>query len=194
MKFLVKRIRELPHKRLIFGITVVLVILSIPMIPVEVGYERSVEYEVTYGYLRTVDDGNVVGCVVIKNVDEYGGTFTVEYQVLEIFHSPSSPPSLNTGKISRYVGPGEEKALKFSFHLSRDIHIDTSFGTGPPALIVETGPEQGVIEYEVHISSEVEPPTVTVTKVVYKSLIELLIHQLAAVCRLIVSYVSSFTP
>lgn len=66
MKFLVERIRELPHKKLILEVMVILCIFSTLMIPIR--YERSVEYEVTYGYLRTADDGSIVGCVVIKNV------------------------------------------------------------------------------------------------------------------------------
>jgi len=228
MKFLVERIRELPHKKLILEVTVILCIFSTLMIPIR--YERSVEYEVTYGYLRTADDGSIVGCVVIKNVDEYGGTFTVKYRVLEIFGPTSlseifcpksSPSSLSTGEVSDYVGPGEEKAFKFRFYLSRNIHIDSSFGAGPPALIVFVGrvvdwevpendnvplasfwPPSSVVEYAVHISSEIEPPTITVTEMLYKPVIELSvrqygpliklsIHQFRVLYKLIVRYLGS---
>lgn len=161
---------KLDYKRLIIGtitIAVIVVILSIPIIPVVVTYSetepwsRLAKYEVVSTTLT--EEFELFGrgvyhksTVVVKNIDSYGGTFTVKYylplkhclyDVLTLFEAES---------ISRYIGAGNTETFIAEF----DIAVDQDVGA----------------EYSISAPTVIDQIVVTKHKTVYNSIIELLIY------------------
>ena len=151
-------------KGLIVGaiaLAVVIVVLFIPMVPVDATYNetepynRSAKYEVTSATLT--QEFELLGrgvyhrsTVIVKNIDSLGGTFTVKhslYDVNGLFGSDTT---------SGYIGAGQTQNLIAEF--------DTSLGQDVRA------------EYSVTAPTVIDQRVVTKHKTVYKSLIELLVY------------------
>jgi hypothetical protein len=152
--------RKPNYKGLIVGIVVlavVLVILFIPMIPVDATYNETEPYDrlATYQVVSATltQEYELLGrgvyhrsTVVVKNIDSYGGTFAVNhflYDVNGLFGSETT---------SAYVGAGQTSNFVAEF--------DTSLGQDVRA------------EYSVSAPSVIDNRVVTKHKIVYKSIIE----------------------
>jgi hypothetical protein len=145
----------------VIAVIIIAVLLLAPIIPVDVAYtevesyERLAEYEVTDAKLDEGFDFTrgvyTVVEVVVKNVDKYGGTFTVTinlYTVEGLF---------GTKTISNYIAPGDVATFKAEF--------DTALGQDVKG------------EYEVTAPTVIDERLVTKHKTVYKSIIELLLYR-----------------
>ncbi|MEM3551797.1 MAG: hypothetical protein QXV01_11995 [Candidatus Bathyarchaeia archaeon] len=151
------------YKKVIVGIAilaVVVVVLFVPLIPVDVTYSetepynRECQYEVVSATLRESWDivrGTYhISEVTIKNIDSYGGTFTVTHYLYDV------NGLYGTKQTSEYLAPGETKAFKAEF--------DTQW------LQDVRG------EYSVSAPTVIDQRVVTKHKTVYKSIIEILIY------------------
>lgn len=152
------------YKKLIVGVIVVAVIvivLFIPMIPVEVTYSetepytRLAKYEVVSATLK--EELEFFGRwtyhaseIVVKNIDSEGGTFTVKHRLYDVY-------GLYDIEITNeYLSAGQTKTFRAEF--------DTQF------LQDVRG------EYTVSAPTVIDERVVTKQKTVYKSIIELLIY------------------
>ena len=152
------------YKKLIVGVIVVaviLVVLFIPIIPVEVTYsetepyDRLAKYEVTSATLTQELElfGRGVyhrSTVVVKNIDSYGGTFTLKHYLYDV------NGLFGTETTSGYIGAGNSETFTAEF--------DTSLG------------QDVRLEYSVSEPTVIDQRVVTKHKTVYKSVIELLIY------------------
>lgn len=152
------------YKKLIIGIIVVAVIivfLFIPFIPVEVTYSETEPYNRLANYqvisATLTEHFELIGrgvyhrsTVVVKNIDSYGGTFTVEHYLYDV------NGIFGTETISGYIGAGNTETFVAEF--------DTSLGQDVRA------------EYSVTAPTVIDQRVVTKRKTVYKSIIELLIY------------------
>lgn len=152
------------YKKLIVGVIVVaviLVVLFIPIIPVEVTYsetepyDRLAKYEVTSATLTQELElfGRGVyhrSTVVVKNIDSYGGTFTLKHYLYDV------NGLFGTETTSGYIGVGNSETFTAEF--------DTSLG------------QDVRLEYSVSEPTVIDQRVVTKHKTVYKSVIELLIY------------------
>jgi len=152
------------HKKLIAGVivvAVVVIVLFIPMIPVEVAYSetepynRLAEYQVVSSTLTQEFElfGRGVyhrSTVVIKSIDSYGGTFTVKHDVYDV------NGLYGTKTTSGYIGAGNTQTFIAEF--------DTSLGQDVRA------------EYSVSEPTVIDQRVVTKHKTVHKSIIEILIY------------------
>ena len=150
------------YKKLIIGvvvIAVVIVILFIPMIPIEVAYSETEEYERLATYV--VDDWNleeklgwfdvyVQSDVTVRNTDKYGGTFVVVHKLYDVYGLFGSVED------SFYLGAGESHTSTATF--------DTSWG------------QDTVGNYDVTPPTVIDTRLVEKTKTVYKSIIEILVY------------------
>jgi hypothetical protein len=152
------------HKALIIGVialVVTLVILFIPMIPVDATYndtepyDRLGKYEVVSATLT--QEYELLGrgvyhrsTVIVKNIDSYGGTFTVNHYLYDV------NGLFGTKTTSAYIGAGNTQNFVAEF--------DTSLGQDVRA------------EYSVSAPTVVDQRVVTKHKTVYKSIIELLVY------------------
>jgi hypothetical protein len=156
--------RKPDYKKPLVGIiviVVVLVILFIPMIPVDATYNdtepynRLATYEVVSATLT--QEFELLGrgvyhrsTVVVKNIDSYGGTFTVNHYLYDV-------NGLFGNKItSGYIGAGNTQNFVAEF--------DTSLGQDMRA------------EYSVSAPTVIDQRVVIKHKTVYKSIVELLVH------------------
>jgi hypothetical protein len=146
--------------KIIIGVAIVVVafLLLAPIIPVDVtyteveSYEREAKYEVvdaklSQGFSFSMGVYTVVK-VVVKNVDKYGGTFTVTinlYTVNGLFGSKD---------ISNYIAPGGVATFEAIF--------DTALGQDVRG------------EYIVKAPYVIDQRLVTKHKTVYKSMFELM--------------------
>ena len=152
------------YKKIIIGVIVVaviLVVLFIPILPIEESYNetesynRLAKYEVVSATLT--EELELFGrgvyhrsTIVVKNIDSYGGTFTVRhylYDVDGLFGSETT---------SGYIGAGNTENFIAEF--------DTSLGQDVRA------------EYSVSEPTVIDQRVVTKHRTVYKSIIELLIY------------------
>jgi hypothetical protein len=157
-------VRKGSHKGLIIGIVflaVIIVVLFIPMIPVDTTYNDTEPYDRlgTYQVVSATltQEYELLGrgvyhrsTVVVKNIDSYGGTFTVNhylYDVNGLFGSKTT---------SGYIGAGSTQNFVAEF--------DTSLGQDVRA------------EYTVSAPTVIDQKVVTKHKTVYKSIIELLVY------------------
>lgn len=152
------------YKKLIMGIIVVaviVVVLFIPIIPVDATYSetepynRLAEYEIVSATLT--DEFELLGrgvyhrsTVVVKNIDSYGGTFTVKHYLYDV------DGLFGTETTSGYIGAGNTETFIAEF--------DTSLGQDVRA------------EYSVSEPTVIDQRVVTKHKTVHKSIIELLIY------------------
>lgn len=152
------------YKGLIVGIivlAVVLVILFIPMIPADAPYndtepyDRLATYQVTSATLT--QEFELIGrgvyhrsTIVVKNIDSYGGTFTVTHYLYDV------NGLFGTKTTSAYVGAGQTSNFVAEF--------DTSLGQDVRA------------EYSVSAPSVIDNRVVIKHKTVYKSIIELVFY------------------
>ena len=157
------QVRKPNYKGLIAGIiilAVVLVILFIPMIPVDATYDTTEPYnrlatyqvgsattsqgfDLTRGVYTTVTVG-------ITNTDSYGGTFTVKLNLYTI------DGLFGTQTPSAYVGPGGSHSFAAQF--------DTAMGQDVRG------------EYTVTAPTVIDNHVVTKHRTDYKSIIELLFY------------------
>jgi len=151
-------------RKLIIGITVfvvVLVVLFIPMIPTEEAYseteeyERKAKYEVVSANLK--EELELLGrwvyhasIIVVKNIDAYGGTFTVRHKLYDI------NGLYGTKSTSEYLTAGVTKTFRAEF--------DTRW------LQDVRG------EYTVSAPTVIDERLVTKHRTTYKSVIQLLIY------------------
>jgi len=152
------------HKGLIVGIVVVAVMIAvmfIPMMPVDATYNATEPYDRLGKYqvvsATLTQEYELLGrgvyhrpTVVVKNIDSYGGTFTVIhylYDVNGLFGSKTT---------SAYIGAGSTQNFVAEF--------DTSLGQDVRA------------EYTVTSPTVIDQRVVTQHKTVYKSIIELLFY------------------
>ena len=156
--------RKPNYKGLIVGIivlAVVLVILFIPMIPVDATYndtepyDRLATYQVTSATLTQEFElfGRGVyhrSTIVVKNIDSYGGTFTVIHYLYDV------NGLFGTKTTSAYVGAGQTSNFVAEF--------DTSLGQDVKA------------EHSVSAPTVIDNRVVTKHKTVYKSIIELVFY------------------
>jgi len=156
--------RKPNYKGLIVGIivlAVVLVILFIPMIPVDATYndtepyDRLATYQVTSATLTQEFElfGRGVyhrSTIVVKNIDSYGGTFTVIHYLYDV------NGLFGTKTTSAYVGAGQTSNFVAEF--------DTSLGQDVRA------------EHSVSAPTVIDNRVVTKHKTVYKSIIELVFY------------------
>ena len=175
-------VKKASYKPLIIGVVVVaaiVIVLFIPMIPVEVVYTETVSTEETYmaeeSYEReatyVVDDWTleeklgffdvyVQSDVTVQNTDQYGGTFVVVhnlYDVYGLFGSVEDP---------FYLGAGDSYTSTATF--------DTSWGQDTVGNYDVTSPT--VIDTRLVEKTRIVDKLVEKTKTVYKSIIEILIH------------------
>ena len=152
------------YKKLLVGVIVVvviLIVLFIPIIPVDVTYSetepynRLAKYEVTSSTLT--EEFELFGrgiyhrsTVVVKNIDSYGGTFTVKHHLYDV------NGLYGTETTSGYIGAGNTESFIAEF--------DTQW------LQDVRG------EYTVSAPTVIDERVVTKHKTVYKSVIELLIY------------------
>ena len=118
-----QEVKKTSHKNLIIGVIVVAVIvivLFIPMIPVEVAYsetesyERDAKYEVVSAILK--EELELLGRwiyhaseIVVKNIDSHGGTFTVTHYLYDV------NGLYGTETTSEYLSAGETKTFRAEF-------------------------------------------------------------------------------
>jgi hypothetical protein len=157
-------VRKGSYKGLIVGVivlTVVVVVLFVPMIPVDATYNETEPYDRlgTYQVVSATltQEYELFGrgvyhrnTVVVKNIDSYGGTFTVNhflYDVNGLFGSKTT---------SAYVGAGQTSNFIAEF--------DTSLGQDVRA------------EHSVSAPTVIDNRVVTKHKTVYKSIIELVFY------------------
>jgi len=114
------------HKKLIAGVivvAVVVIVLFIPMMPVEVAYSetepynRLAEYQVVSATLK--EEFELFGRgvyhaseIVVKNIDAYGGTFTVKHYLYDINGLYGSKTT------SEYLSAGQTKTFRAEFDTS----------------------------------------------------------------------------
>lgn len=159
-----EEVKRVSHKNLIIGViavAVVVIILFIPMIPVEVSYTeiepytRLAKYEVVSATLK--EELEPLGrwiyhasIIEVKNIDSYGGTFKVTHYLYDV----NGLYDLET--TSEYLSAGETKTFRAEF--------DTQW------LQDVRG------EYTVSAPTVTDQRVVTKHKTVYKSIIEILIY------------------
>ena len=152
------------YKKIIIGIVivaVVIVVLFVPMIPVEESYNETEPYNrlATYDVVSaTLTEGwnLVIGTyhtseIAIRNTDAYGGTFTVTHRLYDI----NGLYDIET--TSAFIGNGEQYTFTAQF--------DTQW------LQDVRG------EYSVYAPTVIDNQVVTKHRTVYKSIIELLIYR-----------------
>jgi hypothetical protein len=156
--------RKPNYKGLIVGIivlAVVLVILFIPMIPVDATYNDTEPYDrlATYQVVSATltQEFELFGrgvyhrsTIVVKNIDSYGGTFTVIHYLYDV------NGLFGTKTTSAYVGAGQTSNFVAEF--------DTSLGQDVRA------------EHSVSAPTVIDNRVVTKHKTVYKSIIELVFY------------------
>jgi len=151
------------HRALIAGIiavAVILVILFIPMIPVDATYNETEPYNrlATYDVVSaTLTEGwdlsrgtYHTSTVVVRNTDSYGGTFSVTHRLYDV------NGLYDTETTTAFVGSGQQYSFSTQF--------DTQW------LQDVRG------EYSVSAPTVIDSRVVTKHKTVYKSIIELLIY------------------
>jgi len=150
------------HKKLIVGvivITAIVIVLFVPIIPVEVTYSETESYEREATYV--VDDWDlqeklgwfdvyVQSDVTVRNTDKYGGIFVVVHKLYDVYGLFGSVED------SFYLGPGDSFTSTATF--------DTSWG------------QDTVGSYDVTPPTVIDTRLVEKTKTVYKSIIEILIY------------------
>lgn len=151
-------------KKLAIGVTVaviaIAIVLFIPIIPVDVTYSetepysRLAEYEVVSAFLREGWDftrGTYhTSEVTIKNIDSYGGTFTVTHDIYDI------NGLYDTKTTSGYIAPGDTETFMADFDTQWLQDVRGEYTVSAPTVI----DERVVIKH----------------KTVYKSIIAILIY------------------
>jgi len=155
-------VKKVSHRNLIISLVVAVIVIAlfIPIIPVSVTYSetepynRSAKYEVVSATLK--EELELFGRwtyhaseVVIKNIDSYGGTFTVTHYLYDV------NGLYDTKTTSEYLAAGQTKTFRAEF--------DTQW------LQDVRG------EYTVSAPTVIDQRVVTKHKTVYKSIIEILI-------------------
>ena len=142
------------YKPLIVGIIIVAIIITvlfIPMMPIKEAYSETEEYEREAMYevvsAKLEEDESIV---VVKNIDAYGGTFTVTHY---LYAANVTYATKTTGE---YLSAGQNKTFRAEFDTQglQDVHIGYSVST--PTII--------------------DKRVVARHRTVYKSVIELLIY------------------
>lgn len=147
--------KPMGYKKLILGTIIVaaiiITILFIPMIPTKEAcseteeYEREAKYEVVSVTLK----GNA-SIVVVKNIDAYGGTFTVTHY---LYAADATHGTKTTGE---YLAAGQNKTFRAEFDTQGLQDIYSGYSVSAPTVI--------------------DKRVVTRHRTVYKSIIELLIY------------------
>ena len=164
VRILDEEVKSKSYRNLIIGVIVLaglLIILFVPMIPVDATYtetepyDRLCKYECTSATLT--EELELLGrgiyhrsTVVVENIDSYGGTFTVKHYLYDI------DGLFGTETTSGYIGAGNTETFIAEF--------DTSLGQDVRA------------EYSVSEPTVIDQRLVTKHKTVYKSIIELLLY------------------
>jgi len=143
------------YKALTVGIIVVAVIVTllfIPMIPVKEAYsmteeyEREAKYEVVSATLKEENES----IVVVKNIDAYGGTFTVTHYLYDV------NGLYGTKTTGEYFSAGQNKTFRAEFDTQGLQDVRSGYSISAPTVI--------------------DKRIVTKYKTIFKSIIELLIY------------------
>jgi len=154
-----KEAKLMKYKKLIIGIivlAVIITILFIPMIPVKEAYsqteeyEREAKYEVVSVTFKEEDDHHV-STAVVKNIDSYGGTFSVTHYLYD------ATGLKETKTMGEYLQAGQNKTLTAEFDTRGLQDVSGGYSVSSPTVI--------------------DRRVVTKSKTVYKSIIELLIYR-----------------
>lgn len=151
-----KEAKPLDYKKSIVGIIIVAAIITtilfIPMIPIKEAYSETEEYEreAIHEVVSATLKGNA-SLVVVKNIDAYGGTFTVTHY---LYAADVTHGTKTTGE---YLSAGQNKTFRAEFDTQglQDFHSGYSIST--PTII--------------------DKRVVARHRTVYKSIIELLIYR-----------------
>jgi hypothetical protein len=149
------------RKNIIIGITImVVIILFIPMIPIEVTYqevepyEREAKYQIIDASLSKgwdfIRGDYTIFEVVIKNIDKFGGTFIVTHYLYTI------DGLFGKKTISEYIGPGETTTFRTEFDTKFGVDVRGKYQVTPPIVV--------------------DKRVVTKHRTVYKSIIELILY------------------
>jgi hypothetical protein len=157
-------VKKVSHRNLIMSIivvAVVIVVLFIPMIPVDVTYSetepfnRLAKYEVVSATLK--EELELFGRwtyhaseIVVKNIDAYGGTFTVTHYLYDV------NGLYDTKTTSEYLAAGQTKTFRAEFDTQWLQDVRGEYSVSAPTIIDER--------------------VVTKHKTVYKSIIEILAY------------------
>jgi len=149
-----KEARLIGYKLLIVGIIVVAVIITvlfIPMIPVKEAYSETEEYEreAKHEVVLATLKANA-SMVVVKNIDAYGGTFTVTHYLYDV------NGLCGTKTTGEYLSAGQNKTFRAEFDTQGLQDVRGGYSASAPTVI--------------------DRRVVTEYRIVYKSLIELLIY------------------
>jgi len=147
------------YKKLIVGIIVVamiiITILFTPMIPVKEAYSQTEDYEREAKYevvsVTFKEEGAYhTSTVVVKNIDAYGGTFTVTHY---LYDANELQGTRTTGE---YLAAGQNKTFRAEFDTKGLQNVRGGYSVSAPTVI--------------------DKRVVTKHKTVYKSIIELLLY------------------
>lgn len=143
------------YKPLIVGIivaAVIITVLFIPMIPVKEAYSETEEYEREAKYeVVSVTLKGTASVVVVKNIDAYGGTFTVTHYLY------AADVTYGTRTTGEYLSAGQNKTFRAEFDTQGLQDVSSGYSVSAPTVI--------------------DKRVVTRHRTVYKSIIELLIYR-----------------
>jgi hypothetical protein len=149
------------HKKLIIGVVAiaVVIVLFVPMIPVDVAYteaepyNRLAKYEASSTLRESWDiiRGTYhISEVTIKNIDAYGGTFTVTHRLYDV------NGLYDTKTTSEYLAAGQTKTFRAEFDTRWLQNVRGEYAVSAPTVI--------------------DQQVATKHKTVYKSIIEILAY------------------
>ena len=142
------------YKPLITGIIVaaiIITVLFIPMIPVKEAYSETEEYEREAKHeVVSVTFKENESIVVVKNIDAYGGTFTVTHYLYDV------NGLVETKTTREYLSEGQKKTFRAEFATQGLQDVRSGYSASAPTVI--------------------DKRVVTKHKTLYKSIIELLIY------------------
>jgi len=138
----------------IIVVAIVITILFVPMIPAKEAYNKTEEYEREAKYevvsVDSFSSSKNESTVVIKNIDAYGGTFTVTHYLYD------GDELYRTKTTGEYLSAGQNKTFRAEFDTQGLQDVRGGYSASAPTVI--------------------DRRVVTEYRIVYKSLIELLIY------------------
>jgi len=131
---------------------IITTILFIPMIPIKEAYSETEEYEreATYEVVSATLKEENESIVLVKNIDAYGGTFTVTHYLYDVNGLSGTK---TTGE---YLSAGQNKTFRAEFDTQGLQDVHSGYSVSAPTII--------------------DKRVVTRHRTVYKSIIELLIY------------------
>jgi uncharacterized protein YpmB len=150
-----KEVKPADYKKLILGIiiiaAIIIAILFVPMIPIKAAYSETEEYEREARYevaLATLKANASI--VIVKNIDAYGGTFTVTHYLYDVSGLHETKTTVE------YLAAGQNKTFRAEFDTQGLQDVHSGYSVSAPTVI--------------------DKRVVTKNRTVYKSIIELLIY------------------